>query len=217
MPTVLGAPPSPFVRKVRVFMAEKGIPYDLEPVAPFPPQNATPEFRAVSPLGKIPALRDGDFAISDSSVICAYLERTHPNPPLYPADPQDYARALWYEEFADSRMAEGVGGVFFNLVVKPKLFKQEPDQARVTEAWETILPACFEYLEGRLDDGDTLVAGRFCVADIAVASQIQNLRHAERDVDPARWPKLARWADATLSRPSFKTCVDEETRFFASL
>lgn len=66
-----GIAPSPFVRKVRVVLFEKEIPHTLRPVAPFPPANATPEFRRMSPLGKVPALSDGDFEISDSSVLCA--------------------------------------------------------------------------------------------------------------------------------------------------
>ena len=56
MPTVYGVNASPFVRKVRVVLTEKGIPYELEPVVPV---NVSPEFRRMSPLGKIPAFRDG--------------------------------------------------------------------------------------------------------------------------------------------------------------
>ena len=82
MPTVLGVNLSPFVRKARVALAEKGIPYDLVPVFP---QAADEEFRKISPIGKVPAFRDGDKGFSDSSVICLYLEKKHPNPPLYPA------------------------------------------------------------------------------------------------------------------------------------
>ena len=73
MPTVLGVNLSPFVRKVRVALAEKGVPYDLVPVFP---QAADEEFRKISPLGKVPALRDGDKGFSDSSVINLYLERS---------------------------------------------------------------------------------------------------------------------------------------------
>src|SRR5713226_5997898 len=94
MPVLYGVNASPFVRKVRVALAEKNVPYEHEVVIPV---NVSPEFRKMSPLGKIPALRDGDKALSDSSVICAYLERAHPTPALYPADPYEYARALWFE------------------------------------------------------------------------------------------------------------------------
>jgi glutathione S-transferase len=81
---ILGANLSPFVRKVRVYLAEKNIPYELEPVNPF---TAGPEYCKISPLGKIPARQDGNVTLADSSVICAYLEKKHPQPTLFPADP----------------------------------------------------------------------------------------------------------------------------------
>ena len=69
-----GAPQSPFVRKVRVALEEKGLTYAIELPAP-----------ALHPMGKMPVLRDGDLVVPDSSVICAYLERKHPSPALYPS------------------------------------------------------------------------------------------------------------------------------------
>ena len=209
MPTVHGAAASPFVRKVRVFLAEKGVPYELDPVVPFPPANATPEFRRMSPLGKVPAFSDGDFAISDSSVICAYLERVHPTPALYPSDPAQYARALWLEEFADGRLVETIAPAFFQRVVRRKFFQQEPDEAAVRQALEG-LPQWLDYLEGQLGDAAYFVGGRFSIADIAIATILQQLRHAGEAIDAARWPRLAAWADRVLARPSFKGCLDEE-------
>jgi glutathione S-transferase len=79
MPTLYGSLGSPFVRKAIVALTEKGIAYEHDPVVPFGPN---PEYRKISPLGKIPAFRDGDRTLADSSVIIAYLERTNPEPPL---------------------------------------------------------------------------------------------------------------------------------------
>ena len=90
-----GVSGSPFVRKVQVVLAEKGIPYEQETVMPI---NVSAEYRKISPLGKVPALVHDGKALSDSSVICAYLERIHPTPALYPADPYEFARALWFDE-----------------------------------------------------------------------------------------------------------------------
>ena len=72
---IMGANVSPFVRKVRIFMAEKGLEYDLEQVSPFSPPAG---WREISPLGKIPALLDGDRIVNDSSCICQYIERKTP-------------------------------------------------------------------------------------------------------------------------------------------
>ena len=116
MPTVHGVNLSPFVRKVRVFLAEKGVEYDLNPVNPF---EAGPEYRKISPLGKIPAFEDGDVTLADSSVICSYVEHAHPTPALYPSDIKDNARALWFEEYGDSGVSPTLGTVFFQKIVAP--------------------------------------------------------------------------------------------------
>ncbi len=109
MATVYGVSASPFVRKLRVFLDEKGIDYETKPVFPGTDDES---FRAISPLGKVPAYRDEEVAISDSSVICAYLEKKHPEPPLYPTAGADYARALWFEEYADTAVVEPAVAVF---------------------------------------------------------------------------------------------------------
>jgi predicted NUDIX family NTP pyrophosphohydrolase len=115
--TVLGGGVSPFVRKVRVFLAEKGLDYQHENINPFGPPEG---WREISPLGRIPAFKDGDKVVNDSSVICAYLERRFPKPALYPTDDYDYARALWFEEFADGGMIATMGPkTFFPCVLKP--------------------------------------------------------------------------------------------------
>src|SRR4028119_128358 len=94
-----GSSLSPFVRKVLAFAAEKGIEVESKPVGL---GDQSPDFREASPFGKIPGFRDGDFAISDSSAIIAYLDALKPDPNLIPIDPKTRARTIWYEEFGDT-------------------------------------------------------------------------------------------------------------------
>lgn len=86
--TLYGSSPSPYVRELRVMMAEKSISYELVQVNVFQPPAW---FAEISPLGKIPVLHDseapGDGMLADSAVIAAYLERSHPGIRLIPADP----------------------------------------------------------------------------------------------------------------------------------
>ncbi len=210
-----GVAPSPFVRKVRVVLLEKGLPHALRPVTPFPPANATPEFRRMSPLGKVPALSDGEFAISDSSVLCAYLERSRPETPLYPAEARDFARALWFEEWADTKLAETTGAVFFQRVIRPRFFRQPSDEESVRAVLRDGVPPLLDYLEQQLGDAEWLVGGRFTIADVAVVTMLQQLRYAGEAIDPARWPKLARYTDHVLSRPSFAACIADEEAVLA--
>jgi len=115
-----GVKGSPFVRKALVVLEEKGLSYELETMVSVSPKS--PELLALHPLGKIPILRDGELVVPDSSVICAYLEKKYPAPALYPADPAEYAKALFLEEYADTRMFEVLGPVLFERVVKRFVF-----------------------------------------------------------------------------------------------
>ena len=83
-PKLTGSSLSPFVRKVVVLGAEKGLSFERDPMIPI---GVSDEYKAKHPLGKVPLLEDGDRVIPDSSAICAYLERLHPKPALYPSDP----------------------------------------------------------------------------------------------------------------------------------
>ncbi len=212
MPTLYGALGSPFVRKAIVALTEKGIAYDHDPVVPFGPN---PEYRKISPLGKIPAFRDGDRTMADSSVILAYLERTHPEPALYPSDAYDYARALWFEEYGDGGLAPVLGGkIFFARIIGPRFMNQPTDEAAVQKALNEEVPPLFDYLEKELEGKDYLVANRFTVADIGVATIFVNFQFAGCTVDAKRWPKLAAYVERIHNRPSFKAVIEKEKAAF---
>jgi glutathione S-transferase len=201
-----GHPGSPFVRKALVALEEKGIPYECVPLSSIPGQKS-PELLALHPLGKIPVLGDGDVVVPDSSVICAYLEKKHPAPPLYPAEPAALAKALFLEEYSDTRVFEVLSGVLFERVVKPYALQQEPDEARVQQLLGRELPPVLDYLESQLPaDGGTVLA-RFSVADAALGGQLATLTLSGAPIDEARWPRCARYVAALLARPSFKTAL----------
>ncbi len=207
MATLYGAGLSPFVRKVRVLLAEKGVAYEHDPVVPF---NVSAEYKAISPLGKIPAYRDERGPLSDSSVICSYLERRHPTPALYPSDPYDCARALWFEEYGDSALVAVTGAkIFFPRVVGPAFFNQPTDEAAVSKAINEDLPPLLDYLESQLT-GDWLVGSQFSIADIGIGTHFVNARLAGVSIDTARWPKLARYVARVHERPSFKKLIEED-------
>lgn len=209
MPKLYGHPASPFVRKVRVALAEKGIAYEHEPTIPV---NVNPEYKKISPLGKIPAFVDDQGrALADSSVICAYLERTHPQPALYPSDTYEFARALWFEEYADGALVQITGPkIFFQRVIQPKFFNQKCDESIVEKALSEELPPFFNYLEGEVGDGGVIAGNHFSIGDIGLGVHFVGLKFAGVAVDANCWPKLARYVDHVLTRPSFKKIIKEE-------
>ena len=213
---VYGASLSPFVRKTRVFLAEKGLDYTLEQVNIFPPPDW---FREISPLGRIPVLKDEDAnaTLPDSSIICAYLERKQPEPSLYPADNVDYARALWYEEYADSELASNVGMGMFRPMVVNKLMGKDSDRVVAEKTLNEKLPRYFAYLDKEIGSKDFLVGNKFSIADIAVATQFANLHHTGYRADAAIYPNIARYVKAIHARPSFAACIAEENKIISKL
>lgn len=184
---VYGASLSPFVRKTRVFLAEKGLDYTLEQVNIFPPPDW---FKEISPLGRIPVLKDEDngATLPDSSVICAYIEKKNPTPALYPSKPLSYARALWLEEYADSELASNVGMGMFRPIVVNKLMGKECDRATAEKTLTEKLPRYFAYLDKEIGTKDFLVDDTFTIADISVATHFANLAHTGYSVDAKTIP-----------------------------
>ena len=209
--TLYGSNISPFVRKVRVVLIEKGVEYAIDQVNPFRPP---PEFAKISPLRRIPVLMDSDCAdpIPDSSVIADYLERKFPAPALYPAEPCARARALWFEEYMDGGVFPVMGpGLFFERVVK-KFQRGVTDSALCERTVRESLPPYFDYLEGQIGGRAFFVGETFSIADIAVASVMVNYHHAGEELDAARWPALAAHVEKILARPSFRSLLAEEQK-----
>ena len=196
---VYGSSLSPYTRKVLVFIGEKGLAIEHKPIRP---QDTLPEFRAASPVGKIPAISDGEYKLSDSSAICHYLERKHPTPALFPASAEEVGRVLWLEEFADTLLTPTAGKVFFQLRVRPMLLKEQPDMKIVDDALTKELPPLLDYLEKQIN-GPFLVGGKLTLADIAVHSIFVNLKLAGHPVDAQRWPKVGKYLGDLLARPAF--------------
>ena len=90
--TVIGTPVSPYVRKVLAVLELKGLAWRIDPLVPFLGNDT---FTRLSPLRRIPVLIDGDLVLSDSSVICEYLDERHPGTALMPRAVADRARCRW--------------------------------------------------------------------------------------------------------------------------
>jgi glutathione S-transferase len=207
---VYGSSMSPYVRKVLAFAAEKGIEVETKPTGL---GSDDPDFLAASPFRKIPALSDGDFAISDSSAIVAYLDALKPEPALIPAEPRARARTIWFDEFADTIIGACGTKMFFNRIVAPRFLKRPGDAAIADKAESEELPPILDYLERAIPESGFLVEDRLTLADIAVASPFANFRHLGIAIDEARHPKVKAFADAVLGRPSFSGWVERETAF----
>ena len=204
---IIGSFVSPYVRKVLACMNLKGLDYEVDPITPF---FGNDEFERLSPLRRIPVLVDVDFAISDSSVICAWLYEAFGGHPLLPSDPKDRARARWLEEYADTRLGElFIWSLFYQRVVRPLVWNEPPDEERVRANLETQMPAALDYLEGELP-ADGFLFGAIGVADISIATFFRNGAYAGFSPDPVRWPKVATFVERVLAHPCIASLLPFE-------
>jgi len=204
LPILHGANISPYVRKVRVALAYKSIEYENIQQSPF---GAAKEFVAKSPMSKIPCWEDGDLILPDSSVIIGYLEHRYPDLPLLPAEPGPRARALWFEEYADTQMGECIPAIFFQRIVMPNVLKWKTDEEVVAKLLEKAVPKVLDYLTSCLGDDDFMVGGAFSIADIAITSPFVNFMLAGEKIDPGRWPEFASYLQRVHAQPCYAPIV----------
>ncbi len=207
---------SPYVRKVRAVLATKGIDYDLVNVMP---GAMDPEFLAKSPLSKIPVWEEQDgWTLPDSSAICAYLERIEPRPALFPSEPRAFADALFWEEYADTRLVDSVEPVFFQRIVRGRFFKQPPDETIIRRQTDEILPPVFDQIEALFIEafgirGDSPIT----IATLSIWAPFVNLEHAGFDFDAKSWPGIAAFLEGMNAQSVLREIVEGERAAMAAL
>ena len=203
---IFGLPLSPFVRKVHLVATEKAIAVEtvLTDLA-----NPDPEFLAASPFRKIPALQDGAFTLCDSTAIVTYLDGLQADPPMLPGDAQQRAKAIWFEEFADTIMVPAGGKIVFNRFVGPKFFGRQGDEDVALQGIAELAPL-LDYFESVVPEAGWLTGGDFSIGDIAVASVFRTLRYVALEPAAATHPKAAAWYDRVKARPSWQKVAAQE-------
>ena len=194
---IVGSYLSPYVRKVLVCLELKGIPYEVDPIVPF---YGNDRFSELSPLRRVPVLVDGDLVVTDSSVICQYLEELQPSPSLLPDG---------YPRPGTGPLAGGIcrhphGRCVHLAPVQPgrhppRGVGREGRPQLVDKTLKEDAPAVLDYLEADAP-ADGFRFGALGLADIAPACFLRNAGFARFQIDAARWPRTAAWMGRTLRR-----------------
>lgn len=200
-----GSPLSPFVRKAAAVCIEKDVDFAIEAVNVFDP----PEwFREISPMKRIPVLRDRSVAtegvagtIADSSAICAYIERKHPEPSLYCKDAYAHGRALMVEEYVDTMLAASGGLGMFRPVFFNAMQGKDPDVAKARETWANDLPPMLGFLDKELDGKTFCTEDSVSIADISITTILMQIGLVA-DMDLGAYPALAAHYERMCERPS---------------
>ena len=196
-----GRAPNP--RRVKVFLAEKGITVPVEQVDLGKLAHKSPGYAAINPLQRVPALElDDGTVISESIAICRYFERLHPEPPLFGTDAKDMAVVEMWERRIEFHLLGPISHVFRNS--HPAMAAMEVPQV---PAWaDANKPRVMDFL-GVLDRDlgqHRYVAGdRFSVADITGMIAVDFMKPAKLSV-PEQLGNIKRWHEEVSARPSAK-------------
>ena len=184
---------SPYARKVRIALYEKGVPF--ERVRALHGDCNRTDFLHVNPRAEVPALVDGDFSLFDSTVICEYLEDRYPEPAIYPRQPRARAECRLLEDLADTQLDAATYAV---AIVE--LGRHEA-HAALHDIAGRDLRRLYDALERHLGGG-AFFCGDFSLADIAIVPHVMAAAFLGFPLDPAAHPGLTRWMERVQERPA---------------
>ena len=190
---------SPRARKVRITLEAKGLAYEKVLIDITKGEQKTPEYLAINPYGKVPALQDNGTTVYESTIIMEYLNDTYPSPPLLPDDVGQRARARVLMHYADNPYEHAVATLAAELLLKP-IQGGAADHEVVSQA-NAALNLCFDHLANELGHNDFLVGSTLTLADIPYVSWALLFPRLNVDIPH---PRLEAWINRLKEQPSVR-------------
>lgn len=224
-------------QKVRVTLAAKGLEWRSHEVDLFTNQQYDPAYLKLNPSGVVPTLdRDGEV-VTESTLICEYLDETYPDPPLLPATPLGRAQARRWAKMVDEGLHEGIGAISFSAMFRERMRAMTPEQRQArydnigdpkrgdlfrqtyelgTRAKQVIQAvAAYEQMFARLETtlgegGPWIMGARSTLADIALMPYVARLDYLGLlNLWIAERPNVGAWWAQAQQWPSFRTGIAE--------
>ncbi len=218
-------------RRVRLCLAEKGLPYESIPIDMGRQEHHSAAYLAMNPNGVVPALRlSNGSSLYESSTICEYLDDLHPEPPLRPADAYERAVMRNFVRWTDEKSLPHLLVLNWSIALQPGASQWSDAQlqeklsriptAERREAWKRIarqpytteekaealdkLLALLDRMEAMLQGGEWLVGDRYSLADIAAVPFVARIAELAPDaLSNARCPRVVGWWARIQQRPAF--------------
>jgi len=192
------------IARTRAFRAlwvakELGLDYEHIPVEIGSAGARQPEYLAINPNGRLPAIDDGGFVLFESLAITMYLAKKHGLGGLYPASLEGEARCWQWALWAVTEVDRGVNIWSLHAVRLPP---EEQDAGKRAEAL-AVLAAPFKVLDGAVAPAGYLIGDAVTVADLNVAAVISRAI----DMDLSAWPHLKAWLVHCLDRPAARAAL----------
>lgn len=187
-------------RKVCALAKHVGAPVTYVHVRLNKGEHQTPDFLAINPNGKVPALQDGDTTLWESNAIMAYLARATSSD-LWPNDGDKQVEVLRWLSWDTQHFSRYAGNLYFEYIIKPQFGLGEPDAASTAQA-TAYFRQYGRILNDHLRGKPYLVGNALTIADFAVAI---TLPYADRARIPVgEFPEIARWHDRLNELPAWR-------------
>jgi glutathione S-transferase len=194
-----GRTPNP--RRVRIFLAEKGLSVQLEPIDISKFEQRTDAFTAKNPMQRIPVLElDDGSVISESVAICRYFEETNPEPPLFGRNPKDCAVVEMWNRRMELGLYESIAAVFRHShpFMATMEVPQVPDWA---ESNRSKVQQYLQILDKQLTEHEFITGSYYTIADITAQVAIDFMRLPKIAL-PEECTNIKRWHATVSARPS---------------
>jgi glutathione S-transferase len=196
-----GRAPNP--RRVRIFLAEKGITVPTEQVDLGQLAQRSDAYTAINPMQRVPALvLDDGTVIAESIAICRYFEALHPDPPLFGRGALESALVEMWSRRIELHLFLPVSTVFQHLHPAMKIMV-DPQVAAWGEANKPRVTQFLQFLDGELKDRAYVAGAAYTVADITAMVAVDFMRVSKLAM-PDDLVHVRRWHDAVSARPSAK-------------
>ncbi len=199
---IFGVLPSTYTRTVVMACEEKGVDYKLTPAPPHSPRAA-----AISPVGRIPGIRHGDFELCESNAIALYLDRVFPGPKLIPDDARIGALTEQWISMVNTPMDQALVRTYLFSYIFPKTADGKPDRAAIDGVLPTVMQQ-LEVLDKAVAKTGYLAGDSYTFADINLMSILGYLtKLPESGPAIAKTKHLSAYYERNAARPSFKNTV----------
>lgn len=192
---------APNPRRVRIFLAEKGVSVPFEPFEMNMTNLRSPEFTAMNPMQRVPILvLDDGTCITESVAICRYFEELHPEPPLFGTGALGKAQVEMWNRRMELNFFGAVGQAFRHL--HPRMTEREvPQVAEWGEANKVKCLEALKVLNTQLEKFQYVAGETYSIADITGLVAVDFMKVAKIDM-PDNLPHVQRWYDEVSARPS---------------
>ncbi|GHG81152.1 glutathione S-transferase family protein [Pseudodonghicola xiamenensis] len=188
-------------RAVRIawLLEELGLPYEIEKFQLGSPDMRSPDYRKIHPMGRVPALEDGDITLFESGAIVQWVLAVHGNGRLQPTvGTKEFAQYLQWFHYCEGMIMPPINTIVVETILLPPERRNEANAKRAIKLLSQMLTAVETHMEGR-----DYLAGDFSAADIMTGHSVTVSREMLK-LDFSTLPNLSAYADRLLARPALQ-------------